>query len=76
MGDHPRVAKFKDDILFEPDIRASDFDEDDQNNFILQDGKFHGILKQSKDDCFTSHNRYLIRNRRRKGDHPNSLFKD
>lgn len=55
-------------------MRASDFEEEDQDTFILRDGKFIGTLKQSKDDCSTSRNKYLIRSRRRRGDHNNSLL--
>lgn len=63
----PKVSHFRDDIVSEPDIRVSNVEEEENQNFIIKDGKFHVFLKQSKDDHPSSNVRYPIISRRRRG---------
>lgn len=64
----PQISYLREEFLSEPDIRASGAEEDEDHNFIIKDGQYQALSKQSRDDCPTSKGRYSIRSRRKKRD--------
>lgn len=62
--DKSNIIQPREDIASGPDMRDTETKVDQDQNYLLNDGRFHALLNQSKDDCLTLHNRYPIRNRK------------